>query len=113
MKEKYSIGIDFGSLSGRALLVRISDGKCMADAVMDYPHAVMDTYIPTSDKKLPADFALQHPKDYLDVLKYDIKSVIEQSGVDPEDIVSIGIDFTCCTMLPVDKNGTPLCFFEK
>lgn len=113
MSEKYSIGIDFGSLSGRALLVRISDGKCMADAVMDYPHAVMDTYIPTSDKKLPADFALQHPKDYLDVLEYDIKSVIEQSGVDPEDIVSIGIDFTCCTMLPVDKNGTPLCFFEK
>lgn len=113
MAEKYSIGLDYGSLSGRAVLIRISDGKCMADAVMDYPHAVMDKYIPTSDERLPADFALQHPQDYIDVLNYDIKSILEQSGVDPEDIVSIGIDFTCCTMLPVDKDGMPLCFKDE
>lgn len=113
MAEKYSIGIDYGTLSGRALLVRISDGKIMADAVMDYPHAVMDDVLPASGEKLPADFALEDPADYIKVLKYIVPTVMKESGVDPEDVVAIGIDFTCCTVLPVYEDGTPLCFDEK
>lgn len=113
MSEKYSIGIDFGTLSGRALLVRISDGKCIADAVMDYPHAVIDTVLPASGEKLPADYALQDPHDYLEVLSFIVRKVMADSGVDKEDVISMGVDFTCCTVLPVTKDMTPLCFEEK
>jgi len=113
MSEKYSIGIDYGTLSGRALLVRISDGKIMADAVMDYPHAVIDDCLPATGEKLPADFALQDPADYIKVLHYIIPKVLKDSGVDKKDVVALGIDFTCCTVIPVYEDGTPVCFDEK
>lgn len=109
---KYSIGVDFGTLSGRALLVNVETGEELADAVKEYTHAVMDEYLPNG-KKLPPDWALEHPGDYLEVLSTTIPAVIEQSGVSPEDIVGLGIDFTACTMLPVKSDGTPLCFLEK
>jgi len=113
MSEKYSIGIDYGTLSGRALLVRISDGKIMADAVMDYPHAVIDDCLPATGEKLPPDFALQDPNDYIKVLHFIIPKVLKDSGVDKKDVVALGIDFTCCTVLPVYEDGTPVCFDEK
>ena len=71
---KYSIGLDFGTLSGRALLVNVQTGEELASAVYDYPHAVMDTAIPCG-KKLKADWALQHPQDYLDVVTQDVPAM--------------------------------------
>ena len=68
--EKYTIGVDYGTLSGRALLVEVSTGRELASAVYAYPHAVMDTQLPCG-KKLEHDWALQHPQDYLDVLSAD------------------------------------------
>ena len=65
MSRKYTVGIDFGTLSVRAVLVEIYSGKVIADSVFEYPHAVMDVSLP-SGKALPADFALQHPADYLE-----------------------------------------------
>ncbi len=109
---KYTIGVDFGSLSGRAVLVETESGTEMASSVFDYPHAVMDKELPDGTK-LGVDWALQDPQDYLDVLAYTIPDVIRQSGVLPEDIVGIGTDFTACTVLPVKADGTPLCFLEK
>jgi L-ribulokinase len=73
----------------------------------------MDEYIPDSDKKLPPDWALQHPQDYLDVLSSTIPDVMKQSGVSADDIIGIGIDFTACTVLPTLKDGTPLCFLDE
>ena len=110
--SKYAIGVDYGTLSGRALLVDIETGAELATSVYDYPHAVMDTVLP-SGKKLKADWALQHPKDYIDVLAVTIPAVLKDSGVDAKDVVGVGVDFTACTLLPTLKDGTPLCFIEK
>ena len=41
MGTKYSIGVDFGSLSGRAVLVDVDTGKEVADSTLEYKHAVM------------------------------------------------------------------------
>ncbi len=106
---KYSIGVDYGTLSGRTLLVNNDTGEELASAVYEYPHAVMDERLP-SGKKLGVDWALQHPQDYLDVLKITVPEVLRQSGVSPADVTGIGVDFTACTLLPVKADGTPLCF---
>ena len=110
---KYTIGIDYGSLSGRAVLVDVADGRQLADCVMDYPHAVMSETLAATGAPRPPDFALQDPRDYLDVLHYIIPGAIKKAGVDPADIIGLGVDFTCCTLLPVRADGTPLCFEEK
>lgn len=109
---KYSIGVDFGTLSGRALLVNVETGEELADATLNYPHAVMDEELP-SGKKLAPDWALEHPQDYLDVFAYTIPEVLKKSGVSADDVIGIGIDFTACTLLPVKADGTPLCFLEE
>lgn len=105
----YTIGIDYGSLSGRAVLVDTADGREVASAELAYPHQIMDRALP-SGEKLGADWALQHPKDYLDVLDATLPRL--SSAVDPKDIVGIGIDCTCSTVLPVFADGTPLCMTE-
>ncbi len=110
---KYTIGLDFGTLSGRALLVDTSNGREIADSVMSYPHAVMDEYLPGSDVRLPQSTALQHPQDYLDVAEFIIRDVIQKAKVDKKDVIGISIDFTTCTILPIREDGTPLCFEEK
>jgi L-ribulokinase len=109
MGKKYAIGIDFGTQSGRAVLVDISDGTELADHVTPYPHNVIDETLPESGIKLEDDWALQHPADYLEVLKRSVPEVMNMTGVNPADVIGIGIDFTSCTMLPVDENGEPLC----
>ncbi|MBR2907248.1 MAG: ribulokinase [Clostridia bacterium] len=106
----YTIGVDFGSLSGRAVLVDTENGREVADAVLEYPHAVMDTTLCDTGIRLPADFALQHPRDYIEVLETVIPEVLKKSGVRKEEVIGICIDFTTCTMLPVRKDLTPLCF---
>lgn len=105
---KYAIGVDYGTLSGRALLVNVETGEECATAVFDYPHAVMDEELPCG-KKLGMDWALQHPQDYVDVLANTIPAVIAQSGVDAADIIGVGVDFTACTVLPVLADSTALC----
>ncbi len=109
MSSKYTIGVDFGTLSGRAVLVRVSDGAEIANAVSEYSHAVIDERLPESNVKLEPDWALQDPDDYIRVFAEAIPAVLKQSGVSPADVIGIGIDFTACTMLPAKADGTPLC----
>lgn len=113
MSAKYSIGVDYGTQSGRAVLVDVETGREVASAVKVYTHGVMDEFLPDGVTKLEPDWALEHPMDYLEVLQITIPAVLKKSGVSPEDVIGLGIDFTACTMLPVDKNGEPLCFQEK
>ena len=113
MSKKYTIGVDYGTQSGRAVLVEIETGKELATAVKVYPHGVMDEYLPDGKTKLAPDWALQHPQDYLDVLKETVPAVLKEANIKSEDVIGIAIDFTACTMLPIDKDGTPLCFQEK
>lgn len=109
-KEKYAIGVDFGTVSGRAILVSLKAGQELATAVHQYANGVIDERLPDSDVRLEADWALQDPNDYLEVFKHAIPEVLKESGVDPEDVIGLGIDFTACTMLPTKADGTPLCF---
>ena len=105
----FVLGLDFGTLSGRALLVDARDGSEVATAVMDYPHGVVEQQLPDSSKTLPPDTALQDPDDYLQVLDVTIPKVLRSAKVSAEQVVAIGTDFTCCTMMPVLADGTPLC----
>ena len=109
--SRYVIGIDYGTLSGRASLVDVSDGRTLASAVYDYPHAVMDTALPDGTPLGP-DWALQHPQDYLDVLDHTLPEIIAQSGVNPADVIGIALDVTSSTVMPVLEDGTPLCFLD-
>ncbi|GIP21581.1 ribulokinase [Paenibacillus sp. J22TS3] len=113
MGTKYTIGVDYGTQSGRAVLVDLSNGNEVADHVTPYPHHVIDEYLPGSGIKLPHDWALQHPDDYLEVLRKSVPAVLQQSGVNADEVIGIGIDFTACTMLPVDEAGKPLCFHSE
>lgn len=113
MGTKYTLGIDYGTLSARALLVDVNTGEEIATALYEYPHGVMDTYLPDHRTKLMPDFALQHPQDYIDALEYTISELLKKTGVNKEDIIGVCSDFTECSMLPVDARGVPLCFQEK
>nr|WP_307846321.1 ribulokinase [Actinospica durhamensis] len=103
------IGVDYGTLSGRALVVRVSDGAELGSAVQPYRHAVMERTLPASGAPLPPDWALQDPDDYRDVLRTAVPAALAAAGVKPEQVVGIGVDFTACTVLPTLADGTPLC----
>ncbi len=109
----YVIGVDFGTLSGRALVVRVADGAEMGTAVHQYRHGVMDAVLASSGRPLPPDWALQDPEDYLDVLRHAVPAAVADAGVDPAQVIGIGTDFTACTVLPVLHDGTPLCEFSE
>ena len=111
--ETYVVGVDYGTLSGRAVVVRVSDGAELGAGVFEYPHAVVDTTLPGTGERLPADWALQVPSDYVDVLKNAVPEALAASGVDPAAVVGIGTDFTACTMVPTTADGTPLNELER
>ncbi len=111
--EKYVIGVDYGTLSGRALVVRVSDGEELGTAVFEYPNAVMDTKLNSSGAKLPPEWALQDPRDYVEVLKHAVPQAVAAAGIDPSDVVGIATDFTACTMVPVLSDGTPLSYLSQ
>lgn len=112
MNRKFTIGVDYGTQSARALLVDVATGEEVATAVKVYPHGVMDDYLPDGTK-LDDDFALEHPQDYLDALSETIPTVLKEAKVDADDVIGVAIDFTACTMLPIDSNGKPLCFYTE
>lgn len=109
MSRKYSIGLDFGTESGRAVLVDVADGRVAAQTSKAYPHGVMDEYLPDGVTRLPLDFALQHPMDYLEVAETVIPALLREAGVSAGDVIGLSTDFTSCTILPIDAEGTPLC----
>ncbi len=114
--EHYVVGVDYGTLSGRAVVVRVRDGAELATAVHDYPHAVMDRELTVgraAGTRLPADWALQVPQDYVEVLQIAVPRALAEAGVDVAQVIGIGTDFTACTLLPVDERGTPLGELER
>ena len=108
MAGKYTIGIDFGTESARAVLVDVAGGQEKASAVYEYANGVMDEALPDGTK-LEHDWALQDPADYIEAIRRTVPAVVKQAGVSADDVIGVGIDFTACTMLPVDARGTPLC----
>ena len=108
----YVIGLDYGTLSVRALLVNAKTGEELATSVYEYPHGVIDKELPFGTP-LEADYALQHPEDYVRGLTHTINEVLHLSGINRKDISGVGVDFTACTMIPVREDGTPLCYLEE
>ncbi len=106
--SKYTIGVDYGTLSGRAVVVDIADGTELGSAVFEYPNAVMDQVLNRTGEKLPPEWALQDPNDYVEVLKHAVPEAVRAAGIDPSDVIGIATDFTACTMVPVKIDGTPL-----
>ncbi len=110
--KRYTIGLDYGSLSGRALLVDVETGEEVCESVMEYPHAILSETLPDGTP-LPKESAVQHPRDYLDILSFVLRDVMKKAGIASEQVVGIGVDFTSATVLPVDENLMPLCFQER
>ncbi|MFI7430101.1 ribulokinase [Micromonospora sp. NPDC049836] len=106
--DRYVVGVDFGTLSGRALVVRVGDGAELGTAVHEYRHGVLESALPTG-VPLPPDWALQDPEDYRDVLRHAVPAAVAAAGIDPARVIGIATDFTACTVLPTLADGTPLC----
>src|SRR5689334_14977830 len=102
------LGVDYGTLSGRAVVVRVADGAVLGSAEHAYRHAVIEERLPDGTP-LPPDTALQAPSDWREVLAVAVPAALADAGVDPADVVGIGTDFTASTCLPVLRDGTPLC----
>ena len=107
VSEPLVVGVDFGTLSGRAVVVRVSDGAELGHATHAYAHGVLDRQLPDGTELGP-DWALQVPDDYREVLRVAVPAALGAAGVDPADVVAIGTDFTACTMVPTTADGTPL-----
>lgn len=102
----YVVGVDFGTLSGRAVVVRVGDGAELGSGVHAYAHGVIDRKL--HDQPLPPDWALQAPGDYLDVLRNAVPAAVADAGIDPAEVIGLATDFTACTVLPTLADGTPL-----
>ncbi len=107
--DRYVVGVDFGTLSARAVIVRTGDGAELGAAVCEYPSGVIERALPATGERLAPSWALQDPDDYRVVLRTAVRAAAGAAGVDPARIEGIGTDFTASTPLPVLRDGTPLC----
>jgi L-ribulokinase len=114
VRGKYAIGVDFGTESGRGILVDCADGSELATAVYPYRNGVIDERLPPPHDgvELGPDWALQDPQDYIRTFRETVPRLLADTGIDPGDVIGIGIDFTACTMLPTTADGTPLCMLD-
>jgi L-ribulokinase len=112
-EPSYAIGVDFGTESGRAALLDLASGEVLATSVVRYPSAVIDRTLPSTGERLPDDWALQDPDDWVTVVEQALPEVIKTAGIAPDAVVGLGVDFTSCTVLPVTSEGVPLCTLEE
>jgi len=113
MPTQYTIGLDYGTNSVRALLVKVATGREVAAAVWTYSHGTEGVLLGRDP-----NIARQHPRDYVDGAAITIKQVLTKAkrsvrGFKPEQVIGIGVDTTGSTPLPVDKHGQPLAFQKK
>jgi L-ribulokinase len=110
--EKFALGIDYGTESGRVVVIRVRNGEELASAVIPYPDGVIDEKLP-GGPRLEPDWALQNPRDYLLVAEKGVPKALKAAKVKAEDVIGIGTDFTASTPLPAKRDGTPLCFLSQ
>jgi len=111
--QKYTIGIDFGTESARAILVNVNNGTIAASAIYRYSHGVITEKLPDSHIELGPDWALQHPIDYINALKRTVPKIMRESQIDPNQVIGIGVDFTGSTVIPTTDTGTPLALINE
>ena len=110
--SKYTIGLDFGTLSARAVVVDVATGDVLSSQEHPYAHGVISKKMPCGTP-LPSGWALQDPRDYLESLEIAVVNAVKQSGVNAQDIIGLGVDFTASTTLPILQDGTPVCFLPE
>jgi L-ribulokinase len=108
-----ALGIDYGTLSGRVLVLDLTSGAELAAVDVPYPHGAIEDSLPSSAERLDSDWALQHPLDYVEVVERGVPEALTRAGVDPARVIGVGVDFTSCTVLPTSADGTPLCLTER
>ena len=102
--SKYALGLDYGTNSVRAVLVDVADGAEAQASVWLYSRGDDGVFYDESDPNL----ARQHPADYADGFVACVRGVLGESGIDPADVIGIGVDTTGSTPLPVGADGTAL-----
>jgi L-ribulokinase len=107
IRRKVTIGVDFGTLSARAVVADTLTGEVLGSAEYLYPHGVMTDTLPDGTP-LPEGFALADPGDYEAALFETVPEAVRISGVLPEEVAGIGLDATSSTSLPLDRTGRPL-----
>ena len=112
VKKQFTIGIDFGTESCKAVLVDVSNGHLAAVSETRYTHGVITDTLPDSNIKLGPGWALQDPSDYLNALKRTVPRLMRESQIDPEQVIGIGVDFAGSTVIPTTSDGTPLAFLD-
>lgn len=112
-KKNFTIGIDFGTEAAKAVLVDVNNGRIAASSTYQYSHGVITDKLPGTDIELGPDWALQHPKDYINALKRTVPKLLADTQIDPEQVIGIGIDFTGSTVIPTTEDGTPLALIEN
>ncbi len=110
--KNVSIGIDFGTLSARGIMYDLSSGDVLFSYASEYQNKTIESQLPNSDIKLPKDWVLQDPKDYINSLD-KILTEIGNNVTNEMKVISIGTTFTASTVLPLDKNNMPLSFDDN
>src|SRR6266567_1196379 len=111
-KDKFALGIDYGTESGRVVVVGVRNGEEIASAIVPYPDGVIDERLP-GGPRLEPDWALQNPRDYLLVVEKGVPKALKSAEVKADDVIGIGTDFTASSPLPVRRDGTPLSFIPE
>ena len=113
MGARYSIGLDYGTNSARALIVDVSNGREVGTAVWEYAHGTQGVVL-SRDPNL----ARQHPADYLTGAEITINKALAHAkrtvkGFQPDQVVGLGVDTTGSTPMPVDARGQALAFDKR
>lgn len=110
---EYVLGIDYGTLSARAIVVESKTGRTLGECTHAYAHGVIDEKLPDSTPLAGSGWALAHPADYKDALIAIVSGAIKNAGISSEKVRALAIAATACTLVPVDKSLTPLCLFPQ
>ena len=112
MGARYTIGLDYGTNSVRAMLVDTADGREVATAIWNYEHGHSGVVLGRDP-----NLARQHPADYVKGAEITIKQALAEAGRSvrgfrPDQVAGIGVDTTGTTPLPMDADGLPLAFHQ-
>jgi len=113
MSAKYTIGLDYGTNSVRALIVNVANGQEAGTAVWNYEHGTQGVILGRDP-----NLARQHPADYIKGAEVTIRRALAAAkkavkGFNAGQVVGIGVDTTGSTPLPIDQDGQPLAFSKE
>ncbi len=106
------LGADFGTSEVRVVALDMVSGRTIGMAYSPYQNGIIDGSLPTGER-LPRGFALQNPADWMDSFADATAKLLSDTRIPKDQIASIGVDFTSCTVLPTDEDGVPLCMKKR